>query len=1096
MIAKSSMPEEISSLLTTIFGAESSQKSLDAAYALTDLILNSVGFRGFRLYGLLDEVKAAAADKKNGARRESAMNLLGAFFERFPPAQPVSEVVFLILDGGIIAPALDALADKGSVVKESAQYALDALFKNLAPEALVAGLIPTLSQYLGKKTGKWQGTVGAYALLGKIADKAKMGMGTKQEEKTKDLLRESMGKHLSGLIPIVESGMHDLKAEVAKQALKTMASLTTLLSNDDVAPRIPLLIKTMQNPSTETLQKAIHALSQTTFVAIVTSPVLALLTPLLERSLNTPTTSQEVLRQTVVVVENLTKLVHDPIEARTFLPKLRPGVQGVKDRAALPEVRDLATRSLQVIKKAMKDDDGNTESGQIAPTTAEDVLKILDKEIKLYGGSILEQPGDGPLWAATRSYIAELVKEDVNLREVSRIKLTTERYLQHLMMPAEADAVARTVEIHFIEEDRRKFGQPIKADTGEVEIVNTDFSLAYGGMLLLSHTNITLHQGHRYGLCGRNGAGKSTLMRSIAEGKLEGFPSKEQLKTCFVEHNQGEDADLSILEFVSKDPELAASGQQRISEVLSEVGFTAGPKGRQSEKVGSLSGGWKMKLALARAMLMGADVLLLDEPTNHLDVGNVKWLVEYLKSHTEITSLIVSHDSGFLDNVCTDIYHYEQKKLVCYPGNLAAFVRVKPEASSYYKLSASQVQFKFPNPGILTGVKSSTRAIIRMQNCTFTYPGASKPSLQDVSCALTLSSRTAIIGANGAGKSTLIKLLTGETIPQVGRVEKHPNLRIGYIKQHALEHVEMHMEKTPNQYLQWRYANGDDREVLMKQTRVLTPEDKAQMEKMVNLGPGMGERRIENLMGRQKFKKSFQYEVKWVGMLPKYNSQVSRETLIELGFDKLVQEFDDHEASREGLGFRQLEPKVISKHFDDLGLDPDIANHNEISGLSGGQKVKVVLAGAMWNNPHLLVLDEPTNFLDRDSLGGLAVAIREYKGGVVMISHNEEFVGALCPEQWHVADGKVTHKGHLAVSMDRFEDSRPGSSAASSSAVSSATASAVNSGAEDGGDMKFKMKKKTKKLTRAQMKEREARRRLRHIEWLNSPKVGLLSLGL
>ena len=234
---------------------------------------------------------------------------------------------------------------------------------------------------------------------------------------------------------------------------------------------------------------------------------------------------------------------------------------------------------------------------------------------------------------------------------------------------------------------------------------------------------------------------------------------------------------------------------------------------------------------------------------------------------------------------------------------------------------------------------------------------------------------------------------------------------------------------------------------------------------------------------------------KWIGMLPKHNTQVSRETLLELGFDKLVQEFDDHEASREGLGFRELQPKVISKHFEDIGLDPEIANHNEISGLSGGQKVKVVLAGAMWNNPHLLVLDEPTNYLDRDSLGGLAVAIRDYKGGVVMISHNEEFVGALCPEQWHVADGRVTHKGHLAVSMDRFEDSKPGSSAASSaissavgSRAGSASASAVNSEAEDGGDMKFKAKKKRKGLTKKQLKEQEVRRRLRYIEWLNSPK--------
>lgn len=222
---------------------------------------------------------------------------------------------------------------------------------------------------------------------------------------------------------------------------------------------------------------------------------------------------------------------------------------------------------------------------------------------------------------------------------------------------------------------------------------------------------------------------------------------------------------------------------------------------------------------------------------------------------------------------------------------------------------------------------------------------------------------------------------------------------------------------------------------------------------------------------------------------------ISRETLLDLGFAKLIQEFDDHEASREGLGYRVLEPKVIAKHFEDVGLDPEIANHNQIGGLSGGQKVKVVLAGAMWNNPHLLVLDEPTNFLDRDSLGGLAVAIRDYKGGVVMISHNEEFVGALCPEQIHIADGRIVSRTNTAVSLDRFEDSaasspKGGSTAANSAATSaapSAVPSAVNSGAEDTGELKFKAKKK-KKLTRAQLKEREARRRLRHIEWLNSPK--------
>jgi elongation factor 3 len=649
-----------------------------------------------------------------------------------------------------------------------------------------------------------------------------------------------------------------IQYQVAKQALKTMNALSRLLQNDDVAPRIPLLVKAMESPSVETLQKAIHALSQTTFVVTVTSPVLALVTPLLERSLNAPSTSQEVLRQTVVVVENLTKLVHDPIEARAFLPKLQPGVSKVKDRASLPEVRELANRALAVIELAMTGKLGKT--GILERTSTKDVVTRLDKAIKSCGKAIPAH-SDTELWNVARDYIGDMVAEVVNQRRLHRIKGCIAPYLKPLISDEDSTTVADDVHEYFVVEDRRKYGDVAPTDDGEVEIVNATFSLGYGGMLLLSQTNLRLLKGHRYGLCGRNGCGKSTLMRSISEGKLEGFPPPEQVKTCFVEHNQGEDADISILEYCLRDPKLSSEGKERISQVLQEVGFTAGPDGSQSHKVGSLSGGWKMKLSLARAMLMRADVLLLDEPTNHLDVSNVKWLEDYLTQHTEITSLIVSHDSSFLDTVCTDIYHYESKKLVHYRGNLAEFVKIKPEAKSYYTLTATNTQFKFPSPGILTGVKSSTRAILRMTNCTYTYPGSSKPALIDVSCHLSLSSRVAILGPNGAGKSTLLKVLTGEVIPQEGRVEKHPNLRIGYIKQHSLEHVEMHMEKTPNQYLQWRYANGDDREVFLKQTRILTAEDKAQMEKQIDLDDGKGPRYVEALLGRQKWKKSFQYEV-------------------------------------------------------------------------------------------------------------------------------------------------------------------------------------------------------------------------------------------
>lgn len=206
--------DEISSLLNTIFTAKTSQSSLDASYALTQLLLNSVGFRGLRIYGILEAIRKEAANKKDGARRESAMILLGALFEKFVPQQRISEIIFLAQDGGIIRPALDGLADKGPPVRESAQYALDVLFNNLSPEALVVGLLPALVRYLSKATGKWQGAVGAYELLGRMADQAKMGTGTKEEESRKDLLREAMGKELKGLIPIVESGMHDLKNEV------------------------------------------------------------------------------------------------------------------------------------------------------------------------------------------------------------------------------------------------------------------------------------------------------------------------------------------------------------------------------------------------------------------------------------------------------------------------------------------------------------------------------------------------------------------------------------------------------------------------------------------------------------------------------------------------------------------------------------------------------------------------------------------------------------------------------------------------------------------------------------------------------------------
>lgn len=390
-------------------------------------------------------------------------------------------------------------------------------------------------------------------------------------------------------------------------------------------------------------------------------------------------------------------------------------------------------------------------------------------------------------------------------------------------------------------------------------------------------------------------------------------------------------------------------------------------------------------------------------------------------SQKDMTILTVSHDSGFLDDVCTDIIHYEKKRLVYYRGNLSKFVEKYPAAQTYYKLASSALSFTLPPPGNLMGVRSKTRAILKLTDCTYTYPGRDKPSLYNASCAITLSSRIGIVGPNGAGKSTLIKLVVGDTTPDSGKIEKHPNLRMAYVAQHSFAHLEQHMEKTACQYIQWRYQDGHDRELTQKATRVLSEEDKRILATPIEAKTGE-KRYVEQLIGRQKLKKSYSYEVKWKNLEHRHNVWVPRERLIELGFGKLVQQFDDFEASREGAGTRDTSIKSIRAALEELGLNGDIAQYNEIKGLSGGQKVKVVVAAALWSKPqgkfatfprenlqnHLeadelevtstvLIGDEMTNYIDRDALGGLVQAINKWDGAFVAISHNEEFIKATCP---------------------------------------------------------------------------------------------------
>ena len=173
---------------------------------------------------------------------------------------------------------------------------------------------------------------------------------------------------------------------------------------------------------------------------------------------------------------------------------------------------------------------------------------------------------------------------------------------------------------------------------------------------------------------------------------------------------------------------------------------------------------------------------------------------------------------------------------------------------------------------------------------------------------------------------------------------------------------------------------------------------------MFFLSPGeitKDKRTVERMSGaRRNGKKEFEYEVMWKGLNMDKNLYIGLKQLEDMGFTKMCKIIDAKIEARDGQYARALTQENVEKHIEDVGLEREYATHNRMAALSGGQKVKVVLAAAMWNQPHILILDEPTNYLDRDSLGALSGAIREYEGGVVMITHNNEFCSQLCPETW------------------------------------------------------------------------------------------------
>eukprot|EP00658_Telonema_sp_P-2_P005583 TRINITY_DN12090_c0_g5_i1.p1 TRINITY_DN12090_c0_g5~~TRINITY_DN12090_c0_g5_i1.p1 ORF type:complete len:1083 (+),score=438.04 TRINITY_DN12090_c0_g5_i1:61-3309(+) len=886
-----------------------------------------------------------------------------------------------------------SLCHKQRPVREAADELLQTIVAKMNPHALRLAL-PAL--FDGANMRKWETQFSAI--------KAFQNLG-----ETKPV---AVARCLQEIMPVVSDQMTCSKAQVAEQATNSMKTICSVSGNNDLAPFVDQIITSVVSP--DDVSTCVHGLASTVFVQKVQAPALALVEPLLMRGLKVRKIAMQ--RKVATIVDNMTKLIDNPGEATPFLERVKPALLRAEDELTDAEAKSVVGRAVKELDMAER------EMADFKALDAEKVLAIFQRECCFIDVVDLDDVLMEYISGMCSALIANRVFNEEEWAEavVPYMSSFTEK----------AEEIMKLVLTACTKESKPPTSQADVEEEGE-DLCNCEFTLGYAAKILLSNTRLHLKRGKRYGLCGPNDCGKSTLMRSIANGQLEGFPPSDELKTVYLEHDiQGASKDVAVLDYVFLDPMCAHCDRDEVKEVLTRVGFAPHDvdKGAsQNMHITALSGGWKMKLALARAMLAQADIMLLDEPTNHLDVDNVAWVKDYLLSLDTVTSIIVSHDSKFMDDVCTHIIHFEERKLKTYIGNLAAFVEKVPSASSYYAFKTERLKFIFPKPTSLEGIKSKGRPIMSMTNVSFTYPGATKQVLKDVSVKCTLNSRIAVIGPNGAGKSTAIKVLTGENLPCAGQTWKHPQMRFAYVAQHAFHHLEKHLDKTPAEYILWRYQAGFDKELAERGGTVITPEEQVKMDKPIVLkvedNGKMVEKKfvVERFCSRRKKKTTYEYETKFRGLTHDSNLWLTREKLEDFGFRKLLTLCDEEENSRMGVS-RPLTNKFVLEQLAELGLETEYAGHVQISNLSGGQKVKVVLAAAMWGSPHLIILDEPTNYLDRDSLAALAGAIKEFEGGVLLISHNRDFVEHVCKTLWIMANGKLRAEGEEDLDEKIEED--------------------------------------------------------------------------
>ncbi|XP_059084746.1 ATP-binding cassette sub-family F member 2-like [Tigriopus californicus] len=505
-----------------------------------------------------------------------------------------------------------------------------------------------------------------------------------------------------------------------------------------------------------------------------------------------------------------------------------------------------------------------------------------------------------------------------------------------------------------------------------------NFSITFHGAELLLDTKLELSCGQRYGLIGANGSGKSSLLAVLGNREVpiqdhidiyylsREMPASETTaleavmkadserikleklaeELALLEDDESQDY---LMEVYERLDELGAdTAEAKACGLLMGLGFT---NAMMHKKCKDFSGGWRMRVALARALFIKPHLLLLDEPTNHLDLEACVWLEEELKNYKQIL-VMISHSQDFMNGVCSNIIHLDKKVLTSYGGNYDVFVRTRLELlenqAKRYQWEQDQIahmknyiaRFGHGSAKLARQAQSKEKTLAKMvaggltekvgadknisfyfyscgeipppvimvQNVSFRYSDDTDWIYRNLEFGLDLDTRLALVGPNGAGKSTLLKLIYGDLIPTEGMIRRHNHLKFGRYHQHLHELLEMDISAI---------------EYMMKNFPELKERDD-----------------VRRILGR-------------------YGITGKQQTCA-------------------------------------------------IKQLSDGQRCRVVFAWLAWQTPHMLLLDEPTNHLDIETIDALAEAINNFEGGLVLVSHDFRLINQVADEIWICEKQTVT----------------------------------------------------------------------------------------